>query len=26
MEAFAALGVQGLISDYPEKLWKVLAR
>jgi glycerophosphoryl diester phosphodiesterase len=26
MEAFVALGVQGLISDYPEKLWKVLAR
>lgn len=26
MEAFAALGVQGLISDYPEKFWKVFAR
>lgn len=26
MEAFAALGVQGLISDYPEKFWKLKSR
>ena len=26
MEALIALGVQGLISDYPEKFWKLLAR
>lgn len=26
MESFVALGVQGIISDYPEKFWKLLAR
>lgn len=26
METFVGLGVQGLISDYPEKFWKVLVR
>jgi glycerophosphoryl diester phosphodiesterase len=23
MEIFAAMGVQGLISDFPERLWKL---
>jgi glycerophosphoryl diester phosphodiesterase len=26
MEAFAALGVEGLISDFPERFWKVKTR
>ncbi|HYA30105.1 MAG TPA: glycerophosphodiester phosphodiesterase family protein [Acidobacteriota bacterium] len=26
MEAFAALGVEGLISDFPEKFWKLKTR